>query len=65
LPKESEVSVVLAAAILLVVLGFWPRPLLRLIDSSCLDQAEHVNPPGALEIVRAPRANPATQLARR
>lgn len=54
LPSEREVSVVLAAAILLVVLGLWPRPLLRLIDSSCLDQVEQVNPPGALEVVRAP-----------
>lgn len=58
LPAERELSVTLAAAILLVVLGLWPRPLLRLIDSSCLDQAEQVNPPGALEVVQAPRGTP-------
>lgn len=59
LAPEREVSAAVVAAILLVVLGFWPRPLLRIIDSSCLDQAEQVNPPGALEVARAPRAAPA------
>ncbi len=54
LPPEREMSAVLTAAILLLVLGLWPRPLLRLIDSSCLDHAQRVNPPGALEVVRAP-----------
>lgn len=54
LPPEREMSAALTAAILLLVLGLWPRPLLRLIDSSCLDHAQRVNPPGALEIVRQP-----------
>lgn len=51
-PPEREMSVVLTAAMLLLVLGLWPRPLLRLMDSSCLDHAQRVSPPGALEIVR-------------
>lgn len=54
---ERELSVVLTAGIVLVALGFWPRPLLRLIDASCIDQAELVNPPGALEVVQVENAD--------
>ncbi len=50
---ERELTVAVTAALLLLGLGLAPRPLLRLIDSACLDRAELVNPPGALEIVDA------------
>ena len=56
LPAEREISVVLSAALVLLALGLWPRPLLRLVDAACLDQAAQVNPPGALEVVHAPES---------
>lgn len=51
-------------AVLVVVLGLWPRPVLRLLDASALDHASRVNPPGPGQIVRAaPRES--LRLARR
>lgn len=39
-------------AVLVVVLGLWPRPVLYLLDASALDHASRVNPPGPAQIVR-------------
>ncbi|MBI5537606.1 MAG: NADH-quinone oxidoreductase subunit M [Deltaproteobacteria bacterium] len=37
-------------AIIVLVLGFWPRPLLNLIDTGVMDLTALVNPPGASQI---------------
>jgi len=37
-------------AIIVLVLGFWPRPLLNLIDAGVMDLTALVNPPGASQI---------------
>jgi NADH-quinone oxidoreductase subunit M len=37
-------------AIIVLVLGFWPRPLLNLIDTGVTDLTALVNPPGASQI---------------
>jgi NADH:ubiquinone oxidoreductase subunit 4 (subunit M) len=50
--EERELGLLLTIAGLSFVLGFWPAPLNRVVDASALDQAEYVNRPGALEIVR-------------
>jgi NADH-quinone oxidoreductase subunit M len=52
--RERDTTVLLTLAVLLLGLGLWPRPILRLADSSCLDQAEHVNGPSVMEIASAP-----------
>ncbi len=49
---ERELGLLVGVAGLVILLGFWPAPLARVIDSSALDQAEYANPPGALEIVQ-------------
>jgi NADH-quinone oxidoreductase subunit M len=41
-------------AALIVALGFAPQLLLRLTDSSSLDYAERVSPPGPTEVAQAP-----------
>jgi NADH-quinone oxidoreductase subunit M len=51
--EERELGVLVAVFGLLVVLGFWPSPLGRIIDASALDQAQYPNPPGALEVVQS------------
>lgn len=48
-----EIAALAPAAVLAVVLGLWPRPLLRLSDGAALDYADRVNPPGVLQVVRA------------
>jgi NADH-quinone oxidoreductase subunit M len=37
-------------AIVVLILGFWPRPLLNLIDTGVMDLTALVNPPGASQI---------------
>jgi NADH-quinone oxidoreductase subunit M len=37
-------------AIIVLILGFWPRPLLNLIDTGVMDLTSLVNPPGASQI---------------
>ena len=51
---ESERATILALGVLILVLGFAPRLWLYRIDSSSLDHADKLNPPGLLEVVRAP-----------
>ncbi|MCU0693387.1 MAG: hypothetical protein MUF54_18510, partial [Polyangiaceae bacterium] len=46
--RETMTLAPMAAIVL--VLGFWPRPLLDLIDASVLDLTALVNPPGASQI---------------
>jgi NADH-quinone oxidoreductase subunit M len=41
-------------AILVLVLGFWPRPLLNLIDRGALDVHRMVDRPGQTQIAQAP-----------
>lgn len=40
---------------MLVVLGFWPRPLLDPIDGAALDLHRHVDAPDQMQITSAPR----------
>jgi NADH-quinone oxidoreductase subunit M len=43
-------------AIVVLVLGFWPRPLLSLIDAGVVDLTNLVNPSGASQIAALPGA---------
>jgi NADH:ubiquinone oxidoreductase subunit 4 (subunit M) len=52
--EERQATTMVALAVLLCGLGFWPRPLLWLASSSSFDQAEYVNPPGPLEVSERP-----------
>lgn len=45
-----EVSSLVPMAVIVLVLGFWPRPLLRLIDTGVMDLTALVNPPGAMQV---------------
>ncbi|MEZ4225793.1 MAG: hypothetical protein R3B13_32875 [Polyangiaceae bacterium] len=53
-PDETRDSAVLVLAALVVLLGIAPRSWLLRVDASHLDHADRLNPPGLLEVVRAP-----------
>ena len=57
-----ELVTIAPLAILVLVLGFWPRPLLNLIDKGALEVHRLVDRPGALQIAAGP-APEATKLA--
>ncbi len=61
-PRERWALVPLA--LLVIVLGLWPRPVLRLLDASSLDHASRVNPPGPTQIVRRALRQPPRLAAR-
>lgn len=44
-----EVMTLAPLAIVVLVLGIWPRPLLDLVDVGVLDLTSRVNPPGAIQ----------------
>ena len=52
-------------AVLVLVLGFWPRPLLNAIDKGSLDLHRLVDRPGPAQIAAAPAIAPAMALAPR
>jgi len=43
-------------AVLVLVLGFWPRPLLNLLDKAALDMHRLVDKPGPTQVAVGPRA---------
>jgi NADH-quinone oxidoreductase subunit M len=47
---RREVLSLVPMAVIVLVLGFWPRPLLSLIDAGVVDLTNLVNPPGASQI---------------
>lgn len=47
-----ELATVIPLAILVLVLGFWPRPLLNLIDRGALDVHRLVDKPGPTQIAK-------------
>lgn len=51
---SGELGALAGAAVLVIALGFAPGLLLRLTDSSALDAAERVSPPGPTEVSSAP-----------
>ena len=54
LPTSDALGSVAVAAVLSLLLGVWPHPWLFRVDAGVLDLAARVNPPGLLEVVRAP-----------
>jgi len=52
-------------AILVLVLGFWPRPLLNLIDKGALEVHRLVDKPGQSQIAATPAAEVDSALATR
>jgi NADH-quinone oxidoreductase subunit M len=60
--SARELAALVPLALLALLLGVWPRPLLRVSDSSALDYASRVQPPGPLQIARV-RPRPAGRLA--
>jgi NADH-quinone oxidoreductase subunit M len=54
--NAREIATLAPLAVLVLVLGFWPRPLLALIDKGSLDTHRLVDKPGPTQIaeVRAP-----------
>ena len=51
-----EILTLAPMAVVVLVLGFWPRPLLDLIDTGVMDLNAMVNPPGASQIAAAGEA---------
>jgi hypothetical protein len=49
-PRKREVMTLAPMAIIVLVLGFWPRPLLNMIDTTSYDISNLVNPAGATQI---------------
>lgn len=49
-----ELATVVPLAVLVLVLGFWPRPLLNLIDRGALEVHRMVDRPGATQIAASP-----------
>jgi NADH-quinone oxidoreductase subunit M len=62
--RQRELVALGLCALLLVVLGLFPRALLRLTDSAALDQAERVRPPGPTQIASTPPTMPGLALLR-
>ena len=52
-------------AVLVLVLGFWPRPLLNLIDKGALEVHRLVDRPGQTQIAAAPAEHPNSAVAER
>jgi NADH-quinone oxidoreductase subunit M len=50
-------------AVLVLVLGFWPRPLLNLIDKGALEAHRLIDRPGPAQVAAAPKAQDAGALA--
>jgi NADH-quinone oxidoreductase subunit M len=50
-------------AILVLVLGFWPRPLLNLIDMGALETHRFIDRPGPTQVAAAPKAQDTESLA--
>jgi NADH-quinone oxidoreductase subunit M len=48
--NARELATLAPLAVLVLVLGFWPRPLLAVIDRSALDLHRLVDPPGHTQI---------------
>jgi NADH-quinone oxidoreductase subunit M len=48
--NSREIVSLVPLAVIVLVLGFWPRPLLNLIDRGVLDLSNIVNPPGPTQI---------------
>jgi NADH-quinone oxidoreductase subunit M len=49
-----ELATLAPLAVLVLVLGFWPRPLLNLIDKGALDMHRLVDRPGPTQVAEAP-----------
>ena len=58
-----ELASLAPLAALVLVLGFWPRPLLNLIDQGSLAVHRLVDRPGQAQIAQAPRGQPPNALA--
>jgi NADH-quinone oxidoreductase subunit M len=50
-----EIASVAPLAALILLLGFWPRPLLNLIDKGALQMHRMVDAPGPAQVARAPK----------
>jgi NADH-quinone oxidoreductase subunit M len=50
-----ELATIVPLAVLVIVLGFWPRPLLNLIDRGSMDVHRHVDRSGPSQIARGDR----------
>jgi NADH-quinone oxidoreductase subunit M len=55
-----EIASLAPLAILVLLLGFWPRPLLHLIDKGSLEMHRWVDAPGPTQVAALPRSNPAS-----
>jgi NADH-quinone oxidoreductase subunit M len=58
-----EISSVAPLAALVLLLGFWPRPLLNLIDKASLELHRWVDPPSPAQIATLPAKAADTRLA--
>ena len=54
--NRRELASIAPLAVLVLVLGFWPRPLLNLIDKGSLELHRWVDAPGPTQVAHAPRA---------
>ncbi|MGK4001690.1 NADH-quinone oxidoreductase subunit M [Sorangium sp. So ce1036] len=61
--RGREIASIAPLAALVVVLGFWPRPLLSLSDRGALEMHRLVDRPGQFQIAAAPRARGAGEAA--
>jgi NADH-quinone oxidoreductase subunit M len=61
---RHERTITAALCALLLILGVWPRPVLRLVDHAALDLAAFVNPPGVAQVAKVePASSPTGELA--
>ena len=52
-----ELFTIVPLAVLVLMLGFWPRPLLNLVDKGALDMHRLVDKPGPSQVAQGPSAS--------